>query len=131
VASGTALHPRPPAIDDGRVRLRPAHRDDQRAIVRWRNQDDVRKWFLNSQELRLEDAFQWHDAYERRNDDVLFIVEDLNDSGAAVGAVSLYNIDLHAGTAEVGRIMIGEPKARGKSLGLASLMLVVSFAQTL
>ena len=54
-----------------------------------------------------------------RDDDFVFIIEEIEAFHRPVGQVALYDIDWLAGRAEVGRLLVGDPEAQG--LGLAKL----------
>jgi len=59
---------------------------------------------------------------------MMFIVNDQLAGGThKIGMVGLYDIDFTKGTAEFGRLLIGEPSARGRGLGLAVTSLLCEF----
>jgi RimJ/RimL family protein N-acetyltransferase len=97
-----------------RVRLRLIKEQDLPRTLAWRNQDHIRRWFFFSQPLTPEQHAGWFARYQQRDDDFVFIIED--ESSEPIGQVALYNVDWSAGTAEFGRLMIGQPEAAGRGL---------------
>jgi diamine N-acetyltransferase len=84
--------------------------------ISWRNREDVRGWFKNSQIITIDQHRAWFAQYSGRDDDFVFIVEAL---GQPVGQASVYGIDWEKGSAEVGRF-IAAPAASGRGyLGFA------------
>lgn len=116
-----------PSIVGPRTRLRPLNRDDLERTLAWRNRDDNRRWFLHSQPITWEQHTRWFEAYSARDDDFVFVVEDLSAGGVPVGQAALYRIDWTEGSAEFGRLLIGEPSARGRRLGQEITALLVDF----
>lgn len=99
------------SLREGDVVLRPISLQDIEMLRRWRARDDVRVWFGDQNVVTAEAQRRWFEHYLARPDDVMFTIA-LGD--VPVGAVALYAIDFPAGDAEYGRLMIGEPAARGK-----------------
>lgn len=113
---------------DDRVRLRLLLAGDLPRTLAWRNQDHIRRWFFFSDPLTPEQHAAWFEQYQERDDDFVFIIEDVQGSGAPVGQVAIYHIDWPARRAEFGRLMIGEPSAAGKGLARAATELVLRIA---
>ena len=101
----------------GNLYLRLLTEADLPTTLAWRNQDEVRKWFLYSECITPEQHAAWFTAYLERDNDFVFIIELIEDNShpemRPVGQVALYNIDWQTGTAEFGRLMIGDFTARG------------------
>jgi diamine N-acetyltransferase len=104
---------------NGRVRLRLLEEADLPTTLAWRNQDHIRKWFFNSNVITPEQHRAWWERYREKDDDFVFVIEEIETLKRPVGQVALYHIDWASGTAEFGRLMIGAAEARG--LGLAQL----------
>jgi RimJ/RimL family protein N-acetyltransferase len=104
---------------NGRVRLRLLEEADLPATLAWRNQDHVRRWFFDSRVITPEQHRAWWQRYRQKDDDFVFVIEETETLKRPVGQVALYNINWSAGTAEYGRLMIGDSAALG--LGLARL----------
>lgn len=82
----------------------------------WRNQDDTRKWFLTSTVISAEQHAAWFAQYRDRDDDFVFVIEETASLQRPVGQVSIYAIDWQRKRAKFGRLLIGDPQARGKGL---------------
>lgn len=106
-------------IVNGRIRLRLLEETDLPLTMAWRNQDHIRRWFFDSAVISEEQHLGWFAKYADRDDDFTFVIEELETLQRPVGQVAMYHIDRAAGTAEFGRLMIGDAEARG--LGLARL----------
>jgi RimJ/RimL family protein N-acetyltransferase len=115
-------------LKGGRVRLRPVEPADLDLTMAWRNQEHIRRWFLNPEPITPEQHRAWYEKYRERDDDFVFIIEEAEGDCRPVGQVSLYRIDWAGGRAEFGRLMIGERDAAGKGLAKAATELLVSHA---
>lgn len=118
-------------IEDERVILRLLEKNDLPLTLSWRNQDHIRKWFLNSDVISQQTHNAWFERYAALDNDFVFIIlaKDLNN--VSVGQISLYDIDWNVGGAEYGRLMIGHPEARGKGCArhATNLVLRIGFEQ--
>jgi diamine N-acetyltransferase len=115
-------------IQSSRLRLRLAEAGDLPLTLAWRNQDEIRRWFKNSNPLTLEQHQAWFSSYLLRDDDYLFLIEETDRLNRPIGQVSLYGIDWQGGSAEFGRILIGEPEAQGAGLAGEATTLLLDFA---
>jgi RimJ/RimL family protein N-acetyltransferase len=109
------------------IRLRLLAPTDLERTLAWRNRDENRRWFLHAEPIAGEQHATWYRGYAGRDDDFVFIIEDLEDAGAPIGQVALYRIDWGLRVAEFGRLLIGEPSARGKGLGLRATRSMLDF----
>jgi RimJ/RimL family protein N-acetyltransferase len=115
-------------IDNGRVRLRLLEESDLPMTLTWRNQDHIRERFIHSNIVSSEQHQEWFKGYLQRDNDYLFIIEEMKDLQKPVGQISLYNISWSEGSAELGRLMIGDAEARGKGLATVAARLLVGVA---
>ena len=95
----------------------------------WRNQDHIRKWFFYSKVITPEQHQNWFEGYQERDDDFVFIIEEIRAGFRPVGQIALYHIDWAALRAEYGRIMIGEADAAGRGLARAASLAVLEIAR--
>jgi len=109
-----------PPIEHTSVRLRLLEEADLPLTLRWRNQDHIRRWFFFSDVISPEQHAAWFAKYAGRDDDYVFVIEEIAAQYRPVGQVSIYHIDWAAGAAEFGRLMIGEAAAAGKGLARAA-----------
>lgn len=94
----------------------------------WRNQDQIRKWFLHSDIIMPEQHQEWFEKYLGRDDDFLFIIEEISEFPKPVGQISLYHIDWQERKAEFGRLLVGEPTARHKGIAKKATAILLDFA---
>jgi diamine N-acetyltransferase len=110
-----------PPVQTPRVRLRLLEERDLPQTLAWRNQDGIRRWFFSSQRLTPEQHAEWFARYRQRDDDFVFIIEEAGHPHTGtrlrpIGQAALYDIDWVRGTAQYGRLMIGETDAAGRGL---------------
>ena len=113
-----AKRPIEPLVN-GRVRLRLLEEADLPLTLGWRNRDENRRWFFSTAEISPDQHRGWFEKYRERDDDFVFVIEEIDVFKRPVGQLSLYDIDWTTGRAEFGRLLMGDPEARG--LGLAQL----------
>jgi diamine N-acetyltransferase len=106
-------------LEHGRVRLRLLEEGDLPLTLSWRNDDDNRRWFFTTDPIALDVHRRWFAQYRDRDDDFVFVIEETETLKRPVGQLSLYRIEWNTGRAEFGRLLIGDPEAKG--LGLAQL----------
>jgi RimJ/RimL family protein N-acetyltransferase/glycosyltransferase involved in cell wall biosynthesis len=92
------------------VTLRLLESRDLSNLVDWRNRH--RRAFADPARITVKGQAAWFSAYQERTDDLMYVIE--TPSGHAVGCVSLYDIDRRAGTAELGRLLIGRAEDQGR-----------------
>lgn len=99
-------------LEGERVALRPMTEEDAEAVVRWRNNPEIRRWLFSRDPLTVESHLKW---FQRSKPDRVDYVVCLKKTGRPVGTVSFTRIDPAAGRAEAGK-MLGEPALWGKGL---------------
>ena len=114
----------------GRVRLRLLAESDLPMTLAWRNQEHIRRWFINSDPLTAEQHRGWFERYALRDDDFVFIAEEIEELRRPFGQLALYNIDWGLRHAEFGRMLVGEPEAAGRGLAKEATVLVLDYAFT-
>jgi RimJ/RimL family protein N-acetyltransferase len=114
-------------IENDALRLRLLEEADLEMTLRWRNQEHIRRWFVYSAVLTAEQHQEWFQHYLRRDNDLVFIIEETQQLKKPVGQISLYDIDFKNGIAEFGRLMIGEADAQRKGFAKAASNLLVNF----
>nr|WP_297172695.1 GNAT family N-acetyltransferase [uncultured Agathobaculum sp.] len=104
-------------------RIRPVlHRDIEFFRV-WRNNTSLSKYLTPIGEITPQMQEEWFNKNQADTDIVTFSVDETRDYNRVVGSASLYNFSGH--TAEVGKTIIGDDEARGKSLGFYSELMTV------
>jgi RimJ/RimL family protein N-acetyltransferase len=117
-----------PPIQNQRIRLCLLEESDLPMTLGWRNQSHIRRWFFHSDVITPEQHRAWFERYVQQDDDYVFVIQELGDILRPVGQVALYHIDWTAKRAEFGRLMIGEPDARGKGSAREATELLVGMA---
>ena len=119
-----------PVVAGQRVRLRLLTEADLPMTLAWRNQDHIRKWFLNPNLITPEEHRAWFSKYMVRDDDFVFVIEEQQALRKPVGQVSLYRIEWQRRCAEYGRLLIGEPDAVGLGLAREATAVLIEHAST-
>jgi len=108
-----------------RTRLRPVRVEDLESLRHWRNES--RNLFCDNRVIDPDGQVAWFRAYEHRADDTFYIIE--LTGGDAIGCIGLSDIDLVAGSAEFGRLIIGDERYRGTGLARDASEALVSYAR--
>jgi diamine N-acetyltransferase len=110
-----------PPVCNSQVALRLVEDRDLPLTLAWRNRDEARKNFKNSEIISPDQHLSWFKRYLARDDDFVFIVEAEN---MAVGQAAVYGIDWNSGTAEIGRFLAA-PEHSGKGYIRAGCELMI------
>jgi diamine N-acetyltransferase len=117
-----------PPIAGDHIILRLLERDDLPLTLLWRNQEEIRKWFVNTDVIQENKHLAWFEHYQELDNDFVFVILAKDLDNQPVGQVSLYNIDWKSGSAEYGRLMIGNAAARGKGYAKQATTLLLGLA---
>ena len=110
---------------DGNVYLRLMNYDDTDDIVRWRNQDEVRKNFIYQELFTRQSHENWIKNMVEPGKVVQMVICD-EKTDKPLGSVYIRDIDPVHHKGEYG-IFIGEPEARGRGVGTAAAKLMVEY----
>lgn len=113
-------------IENDIVILRLLQEEDLQQTLKWRNQDNVRKWFKTTDIIDIKDHKSWYQYYADLDNDFIFIILSKEMGSISIGQVSLYAIDWNKKIGEFGRLIIGHPLARGKGLAKSASQLILS-----
>ncbi|MGE6964113.1 GNAT family N-acetyltransferase [Bacillus thuringiensis] len=108
--------------------LRTVTKDDIESIRKWRNQNHIRKNFINSNYINKKQQEEWFENYLKMENDIMFIIEETEKFQTTIGTVALYNIDNEKKSAEFGRLMIGYMPCVGKGFGKRAAVLACKYA---
>lgn len=103
-----------PILSDGELTLVPLAPIYLEHVRKWRNRDDIRCWFYDSNIITVDAQQEWY--YTRYLPDPTDLMWVALWQGKPVGTGALTHIDLVKREAEWARLMIGEDSARGKGL---------------
>ncbi len=116
----------PIRIEGRKTYLRPITGDDTDLIVKWRNQENVIKYFICRDEFTRESHEKWLKTRVETGEVVQFIV-CLKNTDTPVGCTYIRDIDHVHNRAEYG-VFIGEESVRGQGIGKEILNLTVDYA---
>jgi len=105
--------------------IRPITYDDTDLIVKWRNQDNVRRYFFFREDFTEEMHLNWMKTKVETGEVVQFIICNIDD-GRPIGCTYYRDIDINNGTAEYG-VFLGEENARGHGIGKEVLALTLKY----
>ena len=108
------------------VQLRPLEEGDLALLAEWRNDPAAFGWFASPLQIAVSEQAAWYEGYRRDATQRQWMIEDL--TGAAIGTLALMHIDHHSQSAEVGRVLIGVPGARGRGYATAALNALIDYA---
>ena len=109
-----------------RIVLEPIKKSDTPLVVKWRNNEKVRKNFIFQETFTEEMHNHWMDTKVASGEVVQFIIR-LKESKKAIGSVYFRDIDYEKKEAEYG-IFIGEDEQRGKGYGSEAAKLALEYA---
>ncbi|OPX18985.1 MAG: hypothetical protein BZ151_11740 [Desulfobacca sp. 4484_104] len=115
-------------ISGHRVQLRLISQKEIELIRQWRNQDHIRVWFKYAEIISPAKHKAWWEAYQQRDNDLMFIIWQKAQT-RPIGTVALYDIDLNAGSAEFGRLLIAAADHRGKGLAQEASQVLIDWAR--
>ena len=119
----------PPIVGE-RILLRLIAEPDLETTRSWRNQDHIRAQFFDASIIAPERHRSWFASHRERDDDFVFIIHERVELKRDVGQCALYRIDWTRGTAEFGRLMIGDEEAAGRGLAREAVGLLTTFGLT-
>ena len=105
------------------ITLRPLGEGDIESLRVWRNNPANTGFLTNIGEISPEQQKKWYENYLSDNTETIFAIVDNTIAKGIVGSVSLYEIK--AGTAEVGKILIGDTRAHGRGIGRKALVMAM------
>lgn len=113
------------AIKGERIYFLPMKEKDTKQIIQWRNQDFVRKNFIDQRDFTEEGHHNWIEKMINTQKAVQFIVY-LQESNRAIGSVYLRDIDREHLRAELG-IFLGEQDVLQAGYGTEAVKLLVKY----
>jgi RimJ/RimL family protein N-acetyltransferase len=114
------------SIEGKRVQLIPMSFADTHSIVRWRNDPDIAAWFVSQHKFTAEGHERWLGSKLTSPEDFNWVLAE--KGGPKIGALSIYNVDAVAGSAEFGRLMVGEASHRGRGFAKEACTVLLAHA---
>ena len=113
-------------IEKRNIVLRQLEQGDIEYLRQWRNNEENTKYLRKIGYITPEQQERWFDNYLKNDDEIAFAIVENKYLNRIVGSCSLYNfVDDQV---EFGKILIGEPEAHGRGIGLEVTNAVVNFA---
>ena len=109
-----------------RVKLELITPEDTYLIVKWRNNEKVRKNFIFQEDFTEEMHLNWLNTKVANKEVVQFIIK-IKENDKPIGSVYFRDIDYDKKEAEYG-IFIGEDDERGKGYGSETVKLALDYA---
>ncbi len=110
-------------MDD--IKLRKITIEDTDNILKWKNNENVKKNFCIQEELKREQHLNWLKNKVNKGKVIQFIIES-TELNKDVGSVYLRDIDIKNNKAEFG-IFIGEDDARNKGIGSKATKKIIEY----
>ncbi len=95
--------------------LRPLKREDIESLRRWRNDPAKTKFLRKIGEITPQMQEQWFEAYLTDPDILIFGIEETARLKRLIGSIAVY--DFRDGSAEIGKLQIGDDEALGRGFG--------------
>ncbi len=105
------------------VRIRPLHETDIELLRQWRNNAALSEFLNPIGEITPEMQKKWYKEYLEDQSIATFAIEEIQDLNRVVGSVAVYGF--RGDEAEVGKIVVGDPEAKGKKIGYYGLLLAM------
>ncbi|GLV65251.1 acetyltransferase [Bacillus mycoides] len=110
-------------IENNVLCLREIQKNDIEQIRIWRNQEDTRKYFHQNSTIDSQEQEEWYKRYQKKSDDIMFIIVLKTQHKESIGTTALYHIDLDKKMAEFGRLMIPQKNMKGRGFGKQATIL--------
>jgi len=108
------------------VSIRQITQGDTNNIVRWRNNPNVLRNFIDQQKITFESHEKWLETKVFTGEVIQFIIQD-NETKTDIGSVFIRDIDMNHRHGEFG-IFIGEDDFRGKGRGTEACLLICKYS---
>lgn len=113
-------------LEGDRITLTSFNSEHTEQLVKWRNDEDIIRYFLNPNPLKTEDHLNWYNnSYLLDDDRIDFVITD-KQSGEAAGTAGIKNIA--SGNIELS-YAVGNRAARGKGLAKEAVKMLMDFAK--
>lgn len=109
------------------VFIRQLVEEDMEYLRVWRNDPNNARFLRKIPYITSDMQQNWFQAYLADNDEMTFAIEETNVIKGIVGSMALYNFANDE--AEFGKILIGDPNAHGKSVGVNALEAIKMIAK--
>lgn len=105
------------------VRIRPLVESDLENLRTWRNDEKISAYLRKIDPITPEQQKNWWIGDCADPSVATFAIDEIDELNRMVGSVSVY--DIKGDTAEIGRIVVGDPDAKGKKIGFYALLMAM------
>ncbi|MBQ8815910.1 MAG: GNAT family N-acetyltransferase [Lachnospiraceae bacterium] len=107
------------------IYLRPMTEEDADVIVAWRNNPELKKFFISQADFTREGHLKWFKTMKESGRACQMMICDKKD-GKPLGSVDIKDIDKEHRKGEYG-IFIGDEEARGRGIGTEAARLMIQY----
>lgn len=108
------------------VSIRPLFESDIEFLRKWRNDEANTKYLRKLPYITADMQRLWYEKYLSNEEELCFAIDEIETLNRMVGSLSLY--DFTDKQAEFGKILIGDPDAHGKNIGVNSIVALLYVA---
>jgi RimJ/RimL family protein N-acetyltransferase len=109
------------------IDLRPVENPDLNLIADWRNAPSIWRFFFNPLPIVRSQQKAWLTALRGDRSRLLLMIAD-RATRTAVGTIGMDHIDLRNQSAEIGNLLIGNPRYRRRGIAKEAAALLLDFA---
>ena len=106
--------------------LRQIQQSDIEHLRKWRNDKEKSKFLRKIKYITPEMQNQWFNNYLNNKDELAFAIVETGNIGDLIGSLSIYNFKDHQ--VEIGRILIGDERAKGFGYGRLAFAMLMTYA---
>lgn len=104
------------------VLLRPLLFEDLEKLREWRNDTQLSKYLMPINYISSKAQQEWYLKYLEENNCIFFSIKEVT-LNSVVGALAIYN--MQPNSADIGKIVVGDSRAHGKSIGYIALLMAM------
>lgn len=93
----------------------------------WRNQKEVKDYFIYDKTISKEQQIKWYKKYSENSNDYMFMIYN-HKINKNIGCISMLNYNTDNKSIEIGRVFIGDLDNRNKGYGIEALKLICKLA---
>ncbi len=110
---------------EDQIYLRPMTEEDAELIVNWRNQPELKRFFISQADFSIESHLKWFRSMKESGRACqMMICDKQNDK--PLGSVDIKDIDMENRKGEYG-IFIGDKDTRGRGIGTEAAKLMIRY----
>jgi len=99
---------------------------DLELLRTWRNDKQLCKYLRDIGYISKQDQYNWYLKQKEDKDVITLAIHETKELNRLVGSISLYDIKPN-NTAEIGRILIGNPNTHNKGIGKNAMKALIDY----